>query len=104
EKALREAEIRGLAALRESEEHYRTLVENAPEAIVVLDVDKGTFVDGNSNALRLFRLSREELLRSTVSHLSAAVQSDGRSAEDAERELIAQTLQGAAAHLEWVCR
>src|SRR5271156_1353104 len=81
EKTLREAELRGLAALRESEEHYRTLVENAPEAIVVLDVEKGTFVDGNSNALRLFRLSREELLRASVSHLSAAVQSDGRSAE-----------------------
>ena len=60
--------------LRASEEHYRTLVENAPEAIVVLDVEKGTFVDGNSNALRLFRLSREELLRASVSHLSAAVQ------------------------------
>jgi two-component system, cell cycle sensor histidine kinase and response regulator CckA len=39
-----------------------------------------------------------------VSHLSAAVQSDGRSAEAAERELIAQTLGGAVAHLEWVCR
>ncbi len=104
EKTLREAEIEAMTVLRESEEHYRTLVENAPEAIVVLDVDKGTFVDGNSNALRLFRLSREELLRATVSHVSAAVQSDGRSAEAAERELIAQTLQGAAAHLEWVCR
>ena len=104
EKTIRKVEIKGLAALRESEEHYRTLVENAPEAIVVLDVDKGTFVDGNSNALRLFRLSREELLRASVSHLSAAVQSDGRSAEAAERELIAQILGGAVAHLEWVCR
>ena len=104
EKTLREAEIKAVAALRESEEHYRTLVEHAPEAIVVLDVEKGTFIDGNSNALRLFRLSRDELLRASVSHLSAAVQSDGRSAEAAERELIAQTLLGADAHLEWVCR
>ncbi len=104
EKTLRKSETKGLAALRESERHYRTLVENAPEAIVVLDVEKGTFVDGNSNALRLFRLSREELLRASVSHVSAAVQSDGRSAEAAERELIAQTLGGAVAHLEWVCR
>jgi PAS domain S-box-containing protein len=104
EKTIRKAELKGLAALRDSEEHYRTLVESAPEAIVVFDVEKGTFVDGNSNALRLFRLTREELLRASVSHLSAAVQSDGRSAEAAERELIAQTLGGAVVHLEWVCR
>jgi two-component system, cell cycle sensor histidine kinase and response regulator CckA len=100
----RAAEIEAVAALRESEEHYRTLVENAPEAIVVLDVTKGTFVDGNSKALRLFRLSREELLRADVRHLSAAVQADGRTAEAAERDLIAQTLTGTVAHLEWVCR
>jgi two-component system, cell cycle sensor histidine kinase and response regulator CckA len=104
EKTPCEGAVKELAALRESEEHYRTLVENAPEAILVLDVEKGTFIDGNENALRLFRLSREELLRAGVSHLSAAVQSDGRTAEVAERELIAQTLSGAGAHLEWVCR
>src|ERR1700720_4766545 len=44
EKSLREAEKRAVQALRESEEHYRTLVHNAPEALVVLDVDKGIFI------------------------------------------------------------
>ena len=104
EKAAREDENKAMAALRESEEHYRALVEHAPEAVVVLDVDKGTFIDGNSNALRLFHLSREELLRASVSHVSAAFQSGGRSAEAAERELIAQISNGVPAHLEWVCR
>jgi PAS domain-containing protein len=41
-------------ALRESEERYRALVENAPEAIVVLDVDQQRFVDANENAAKLF--------------------------------------------------
>ena len=104
EKAAREDENKAMAALRESEEHYRALVEHAPEAVVVLDVDKGTFIDGNSNALRLFHLSREELLRASVSHESADFQSGGRSAEAAERELIAQISNGVPAHLEWVCR
>src|SRR5688572_6749280 len=36
-------------ALRESEAKYRTLVEHAPEAIVVLDVDAQRFVEANGN-------------------------------------------------------
>jgi PAS domain-containing protein len=43
------------AAIRESEARYRTLVENAPEAIVVLDVDAGRFVECNENAVRFSR-------------------------------------------------
>src|SRR3984885_8579677 len=62
ERALRRAQRLSADALRESEEHYRTLVENAPEAIVVLDVERGRFVDCNNNALRLFRMNRENLL------------------------------------------
>ena len=50
------------AAIRESEARYRTLVENAPEAIVVLDVDLGRFVECNDNAVRFFKMTREELL------------------------------------------
>ena len=34
-------------SVRESEGRYRTLVEHAPEVIVVFDVDSGTFVDVN---------------------------------------------------------
>jgi PAS domain-containing protein len=50
------------AAIRESEARYRTLVENAPEAIVVLDTDAGHFVECNDNAYA-FSMSREELSR-----------------------------------------
>jgi two-component system cell cycle sensor histidine kinase/response regulator CckA len=78
EKALRSAQRLSVEALRESEAHYRTLVENAPEAIVVLDVEKGTFVDCNNNALRLFRMKRQELLTRGPGELSPAFQPDGR--------------------------
>ena len=37
-------------SLRESELRYRTLVEHAPEAIVVLDLSTGRFTDANPNA------------------------------------------------------
>jgi PAS domain S-box-containing protein len=53
---------RAEAALRESEERYRALVEYAPEAIMVLDVDQDRFVDANAPAVSLFGYSRERLL------------------------------------------
>ena len=44
--------------MRENEERYRALVENAPEAIIVLDIDRKRFVDVNDNACTFFNLSR----------------------------------------------
>ena len=65
------------AAIRDSEARYRTLVENAPETIVVLDVDLGRFVECNENAVRFFKMSREELLAVGPERISPPVQSDG---------------------------
>ena len=52
-------------ALRDSEARYRSLVDNAPEAITVIDADTTPFVEANEPALRLFKLTREQLLAST---------------------------------------
>ncbi len=45
---------------QESEARYRTLVENAPEAIVVYDAETGKMVDANENAFNLLCLNRQE--------------------------------------------
>jgi len=45
---------------QESEARYRTLVENAPEAIVVYDAETGKMVDANKNAFNLLCLNRHE--------------------------------------------
>lgn len=104
EKSLRPAETRALEALRESEEHYRTIVQNAPEAIVLLEVDNARFIDCNDRALWLFRLTREELLRSKVTDLSAPRQHDSRDPERRLQELTQEALEGATPHFEWRCR
>lgn len=51
-----------LRALQESEGRYRALVENAPEALLVLDVFNHCFVEVNQKAASLFGLTRIELL------------------------------------------
>ena len=48
-------------ALRDSEARYRTLVESAPEVIVVIDVRDGTCADANANALQFFGVSRTQI-------------------------------------------
>jgi len=45
---------------RDSEERFRTLVEHAPEAILVLDVASNQFIDANMNAEVIFGCSRDQ--------------------------------------------
>ncbi len=90
--------------LRESEARYRTLVEFAPEAILVLDVDQGTFVDVNDNACRMFKMSRDELLRLGPLSLSPPNQPDGRASAEKAREQIELAVAGEAVRVEWACR
>jgi PAS domain S-box-containing protein len=104
EKALRDAEKRAVEAVRESEARFRTLVENAPEAIVVLDVEKGLFVDCNDNALRLFRLTRDELLRHGPGELSPPFQPDGRHSAIASAEWTDGASGNIMPYFEWVHR
>ena len=80
------------AALTASEARLRTLVENAPEAIVVFDGETGRFEVVNENAARLFGRCREELLRLTPSEVSPPFQPDGRPSREAARERIQEAL------------
>jgi PAS domain S-box-containing protein len=90
--------------LRASEARYRALMEHAPEAIVVLDVDRGCFHQVNANATRLFKLPREQLLRRGPVELSPPFQPDGRSSAAAAGEFIDQAIAGGNPAFEWVHR
>jgi PAS domain S-box-containing protein len=79
-------------ALRESEERYRALVEHAPEAIMVLDVDKGLFVDANARAVELFGYPRDRLLTMGPLDFCSQHQANGRPSceviEDEHRKVL----------------
>ncbi len=89
-------------SMRESEARYRTLVENAPEAILVFDVDAGRFVDVNDNACRFFKADRAVLLASGPDKITPLRQSDGSLSFGVARGYIDGALAGDTPVFEWV--
>ncbi len=102
EKALREEQARTQRALYESEIHYRSLVENAPEAITVFDAEARKFADVNQRTELLFGLSREELLGCEPGALSPERQPDGRLSLEAAQEYTERALRGETLQFEWI--
>ncbi|MDR9436011.1 MAG: PAS domain S-box protein [Thiohalophilus sp.] len=90
--------------LQESEQRFRTSIDHAPEAITILDVDSGRFVDVNKNGERLFVLDREQLLQSGPAELSPPCQPAGQPSDSLARQYISQALAGGTPAFEWVHR
>ena len=91
-------------ALRESAARFKTLIDHAPEAILVFDVDENRFVEVNDKAAELFRLSRDELLTRSPASVSPEFQPNGQPSAGAGRGAINQALQGGSPVFEWVYR
>ena len=88
-------------ALAASEARFRTLIETAPEAIVVFDVEQFCFTQVNEQACRLFDLTADELRRLNPIALSPPMQPDGRPTEVAARGYLDATIAGAIPVFEW---
>lgn len=80
---------RRLAELR-----FRVLVEQAPEAILVLDADTKLVVDANRSAEQLLGCSRDELLRGGLGRFYSQKQPDGRPVDETREENIKAALAG----------
>jgi PAS domain S-box-containing protein len=88
--------------LRKSEEKYRILVENAPDALFVFDADKRLFVDLSETAVKLFKFSKEELLQKGPLDISPEYQSNGMLSAAAIKEDIQKTTNGENRTFEWL--
>ena len=86
---------------RESEERYRALVDNATEALVVLDVYGGRFISVSKSAESLYGMSREELLQIGPMQVSPEYQPDGRLSAELAMEKIEMAIQGEKPFFEW---
>ncbi len=89
-------------AMRENEERYRALVENAPEAIVVFDVDNNCFTDANDNACALFNFPRARLLTIDPDAIGPRKQPDGTPSFGVHRGLVDRALAGEHPTFEWM--
>ncbi len=91
-------------ALRESELRYRLLIQAAPDAIFLLDVERGVFVDFNHQVELLFGVAGEELGRHGPVDLSPEFQPDGRRSAEGFALQIARAVSGSLPTFEWVHR
>ena len=91
-------------ALRASEARYRTLMQNAPEAIVVVDVANDALVDANANAERLFGAARDELLEAPPFFFFPENQPDGEPSAAVVQRLVQEAIAGHAPVSEMIHR
>lgn len=88
--------------LAESELRFRTLVDNAPEAILIYCHECRQFVDFNDNALKLLGLTREQLEQSDLPEISAEKQSDGSLSKDLVRQYVRRAREESICRFEWL--
>ncbi len=90
--------------LTEAEQRLHTILDYAPDAIVMLDAESGQFLDANVQAERLFGLTRESLLELGLFELSPPTQPCGQSSKTLGREKFLEAVNGSDSVFEWWCR
>jgi PAS domain S-box-containing protein len=87
--------------LKESEEHYRSLFEHAPDAILLLEDSR--FISCNSRATELFGCSaKEEILERSFIDFSPLMQPGRVSSEKGGLEKISAAQRGIPQSFEWL--
>jgi PAS domain S-box-containing protein len=82
----------------------QSLVDNAPEAIIIVDLETGLFTNPNENAVRLYGLAREDLVKVGPAQMSPTRQPDGRDSTEKAMEKIGEAMQGGTPSFEWMHR
>lgn len=82
----------------------RLLMENAPEAIIIIDLATGLFADPNENAEKLYGLPYDELIKVGPAQMSPPKQPDGRDSVEKAMEKINEAVKGGRPVFDWIHR
>jgi PAS domain S-box-containing protein len=88
------------AALKESEERYRTLFQMSNEGILLI---KGVIVDCNEAACRILRCDKDEIIGKDPALLSAPAASDGSESHDDTDKIWRAAAAGTPQFFNWRC-
>ncbi len=87
-------------SLRASEKRFRELIDKAPDAILLYNIDLGRFVDANDSAEKLFGCTRDELLRSSPEKFYPPLQPDQKDISESFTEYKSRALAGEQVQFE----
>jgi PAS domain S-box-containing protein len=88
------------SALRDSESRFRSIFENANDAIFI--IKDRVFVDCNLKTLEIFGCKKDEIMGKAPEELSPFYQADGLTSEEHARERIASVLNNKPQRFEWI--
>ena len=91
-------------AIRESEERFRIMIQNAPEAIFLFDIEQNLLVDVNRNAELLFQCDRAELLQRSPLDFIQRTESDTKPLAQSFHEHNSRTVNGEQLNFERIVR
>ncbi len=83
---------------------YRTMVELAPDPIVIFDLHQGRFVEANHATCELFGMTRDQLLQTSPAQMSPPTQPDGRPSSEAVVEHVKRAMRDEVTTFEWTHR
>ncbi|MDH3648734.1 MAG: PAS domain S-box protein [Saprospiraceae bacterium] len=95
-------ELEKEAALEDSEKRAHLIFQNAPDGILIFDVQSNQFLDLNPAAEQIFGYTYDQLLQMNPVDLSPKMQPDGRRSKDVIREKIVDAVAGRQPTFEWV--
>jgi PAS domain S-box-containing protein len=97
-------ELKNRKALEESENRFRVIVENAAEALLLLDYDTMRYLDSNKNAVELFGYTKEELKQLELGKLSPLNQTNGANSMKLSIKYMDRAFAGENVVYDWTVR